>query len=384
MLSFHANYACRHSAACCTAPWDVSVDARRARRADEAVALGTLDVPGAPDRRRWRAALTSEPGRDDEVLVGRATSGGCVFLDRDAERLCALERACGHDALPGACQQFPRVTLADDRGRHVTLSHYCPTVAALTVSEPGARVAIVAAPAGFCRAPLEAGLDARGHWPPLLRPAVLCSIDAWSAWESWVVNRLGHDSDDPFASLHAVAAACEHLRAWSPDDGDMVRFVERTLMSRASDRSSVPSWRAVLDPVAEWRHAWSAVPPDLSSPPRLFDTSPAWLDAVERAVDALRANGRAVSRYLASRAFASWSAYQGHGLRSHANSLRMSLAVLVVEMAREMAGAVAGDHGATATRPVQARLIAAMRRADWLLVHLADSARLAAHWAAGE
>jgi hypothetical protein len=74
-------------------------------------------------------------------------------------------------------------------------------------------------------------------------------------------------------------------------------------------------------------------------------------------------------RWLAAKAFASWVALQGEGLRTTVASLRLGLAVLRSEAARGCA---------EAGRALDADILTeAFRRADLLLVHLADPETLA-------
>ena len=232
VLSFQAEYACRHSTNCCTAPWGIALDDRRADRVAREIDAGGLSVPRAADGNWLTGGRARSPG--GVRVLRRDDTGACVFLDREGGR-CAIHRACGHDALPEACQQFPRVTLLDDRGIHVTLSHYCPTVTALALAEPDTRVSIVSPPSGFARAPLVAGLDARGHWPPLLRPGVMCSSGTWSAWEAWVVDELANGTGSPWATLGGLARAADEVRAWRSVDGDQQEFVRRVLEGRPGD-----------------------------------------------------------------------------------------------------------------------------------------------------
>jgi hypothetical protein len=78
---------------------------------------------------------------------------------------------------------------------------------------------------------------------------------------------------------------------------------------------------------------------------------------------------RPVRHWLAAKAFASWLALQGEGLRTAALGLRLALGVLRAEAARGCAGA---------GRALDADLLKeAVRRADLLLVHLADPEALA-------
>jgi Fe-S-cluster containining protein len=382
VLSFHASYACRRSTACCTAPWAIAVDEDRARRVDEAVDGNRLQVPGAVDPRRWRAPAVASSHDHESPVLGRDGDGPCVFLDRDAGDRCALHHDCGHDALPVACQQFPRVTLADDRGFHVTLSHFCHTVAALTFDEPPEAVSIVTPPDGFAHAPLVAGLDARGHWPPLLRPGVMCSLEAWSRWEAFLVEAFGNADDSPFVTLGRVVAVAERLRAWPPGAGGFDDFAAAVLSDSRPDPGREVDGPAVVAPVDEWTRAWSAVPRDRAAMPAIRSGRDHFEDCLLRAADEVRVHGRAVGRYLAARAFASWCAYQGSGLRSHVASLRTALGVLMVEVARALAGECEPTSpGAPTGSPA---LLDAMRRADWLLVHLADSGPLARCWSLSE
>jgi hypothetical protein len=78
---------------------------------------------------------------------------------------------------------------------------------------------------------------------------------------------------------------------------------------------------------------------------------------------------RPIRRWLAAKAFASWLALQGEGLRTTVLGLRLALGVLRAEAARGCADA------ARALDPE--RLREAVRRADLLLVHLADPEALA-------
>jgi hypothetical protein len=74
----------------------------------------------------------------------------------------------------------------------------------------------------------------------------------------------------------------------------------------------------------------------------------------------------AIGRWLAARAFACWIAYQGRGLRTVLLYLRACLAVLAAELAQ--------NDG----QVDRASAIEAIRRADLLLLHQADSAAVAA------
>ena len=81
---------------------------------------------------------------------------------------------------------------------------------------------------------------------------------------------------------------------------------------------------------------------------------------------------RPAGRYLAARAFANWCAYQAQGVRASAAAVATTLGVLQVEIAR----LIAEDHA----NGDEHLLFEAIRRADWLLVHLAEADALARVW----
>jgi hypothetical protein len=76
-----------------------------------------------------------------------------------------------------------------------------------------------------------------------------------------------------------------------------------------------------------------------------------------------------VRYWLAAKAFASWLALQGEGLRTTVLGVRLALAVLRAEAAR---GAAEGEGSGGSPG-----LLEAIRRSDLLLVHLADPEALA-------
>jgi len=178
-LTFHAHYACRHSGACCTAGWSIPVEPR------------LLPLIGV------------------DLLVPDA-AGACTHFD-GASRLCKIQREHGENMLPGACYQFPRRALIDDRGTFVALSNFCPTAAALLCESDG-ELAIVPSPPAFPEDRVYEGLDARGHWPPLVRPGVLFDLASYSRWETFIVSTFASGAPAGTA-LARIAATAERLRA---------------------------------------------------------------------------------------------------------------------------------------------------------------------------
>src|SRR5262249_41023029 len=134
-------------------------------------------------------------------------------------RRCRVHGTLGHDALPLACRQFPRVIVQDPRGVSVVLSHYCPTAAAMLDAEAETAVTVLESPPAFSSSGEYDGLDAREALPPLLRPGVLMEWDSWWEFERRAVELLGHGHEPGEIALRWLARIVEHVRAWRPSDG---------------------------------------------------------------------------------------------------------------------------------------------------------------------
>jgi hypothetical protein len=330
-LSIHAGYRCRHRGACCTAGWPIPIEADRLTGLQEAVARGRLRAPimGGP---LWD--LPGDAPVETPALVA-TNAQGCVFHDAGARR-CAIHRDLGHGALPLACRQFPRVSVADPRGTSVTLSHYCPTAAELL--DTRAPIAIVDDAPAFPSGVELVGLDAREALPPLLRPDMLMTWEAWWDWERLSVELLADAGTSPERAVHQLAGIVEQVRGWSPADGPLDMNISRAFRERGHD---APPGRTNAD--ACLTEVLGAVPDDLRPP---------HLDTPGRPVpDVVRA-------FLAAHAFANWTAHLGQGLRTWLRSIEAAWALL--------------DRGL------------GVRQADFLLRHLADPYLLATTWSRSE
>jgi hypothetical protein len=336
-LSVHAAYACEHSGACCTAGWPIPVE--------------------APLRRLLRA----------DVLTPDA-SGVCGYFDRDT-RLCRVHSDHGARSLPASCYHFPRRSLIDDRGTFVTLSHFCPTAARQLV-DSAVPLSIVADPSAYPPDRGYDGLDARGEWPPLVRPNLLFDAGSYSRWERFVVETFarGEPIQDALAS---IAAGAERLRQWTPRHGPFSNWVEETLTDRSGpDPHALVLYARVVGPDA-CDHVSRLVPPDSRRHPAPSTSHPAPAPRPSHLAPRTipwRRFDEPVRRYLATKAFASWTAYQSRGVRTIVAELLLSEVVLRTEAARACLAA-----GRSLDREL---LIAAIRAADHLLMHLVDRAAL--------
>lgn len=307
-LNFHVPYACRNSGMCCTSGWPIPVERARVPAIEDAIATKVIPLRIEP----WVARDGSEP-EDIAGILALRSNGHCVFFEAGRPG-CSI-----HEVKPSGCVHFPYVCLIDQRGVHVTLSHYCPTAAAVLFEHDGPIEIVEADPPMGNGDDIE-GLDARDALPPVSAEAKqrLMSFDELTAWEREQIRtaRIGELEPEDVA-----------------------------LFDRA--RSAVPQ---------PWE--WPAAPEHLEG---VWSTAvaPRW----HRFADVL-------TRYAAAKIFASWSLYLGDGLEAAAQTARIASAVLRIEAARQCA-----FFG----RPLDRELLTeAIRQTDLLLVHYADPQLLAA------
>ncbi len=323
-MSFHGGYRCRHSGACCTSGWPIPVEADRLARLRAAVATGPLLYTAAATAPFDPFVSAPDAPADTPALLA-VVEHQCVFYDADARR-CSVQRALGHDALPLACRQFPRMSVRDPRGVSVTLSHYCPTAASLLhTDEP---VSIVADVPAFPANGEYVGLDATHSLPPLLRPDVLMDWESWWEWERLSVEFLTRADDSPATALGRIGAAVERTRGWQPDDGPQIDRV-RSAFDEARDADVAPFSPDELELARRVEEVTSAIPDDLrDAHPRrgaaldFARARKARRDADDGVSDAL------LRRFLAAHAFASWTAHLGRGLRTWLRSVEAPFVLL--------------------------------------------------------
>lgn len=347
-LDFHAAYQCRHSGACCDS-WSVPaepavVEIVRARSIRRQGNTGPLFVrsAGAPDEELW--------------TIARDPRGQCVFFDRQGGGLCIIHRDVGEEALPSACRHFPRKVLHDARGTLISLSHFCPTAAAMLLA--GREPSIVEARPPLRLESAMEGLDARHALPPVLRPGMLCDVDGYESWERAGVASFARSEPSYARCLDDLAAVTEIVRQWTPGDrslSDSVRIAFAT-----GNHDAPAPWcdaRAIqrvarltagsagddLAPIADF---------DAQRRDRLGIAPIDWFD-------------RGMKNYLAARLFGNWIAYQGQGLRSIVEWLRTCAAVVHHFVLRRLIG--------SAVPLDRCGFIESVRSADLLLLHALDS-----------
>jgi hypothetical protein len=305
------------------------------------------------------------------VVFRHDARGRCVFLEPGRGNPCAVHRQLGFDRLAAACRDFPRVVTLSPLGVSITLSHYCPTAVGLLFRDD-VPLAIRTDPPAFPPAWPYEGLDAREGFPPLLRPGVLMDWDSHDRWERWAVSILALEGPSAEEGVAVLSGAAEAARGWTPSDGAFGAFLEGCLAGR--NREAVePAWPTFEECLRAWRETAAAVPvtglvPSL--PEGLAEADTRWVRPSWPSL------ARPLRRYLAARAFASWCALQGEGLRTTVHLVRSALLVLRVESARVCAAAPG---------PLEPeRLQEAIRATDLLLVHLASPEELARRCSAVE
>lgn len=270
-LNFHAAYRCHRSGACCTSGWTIPFNAQ------ELLTATALPLVSG--------TLARTEGGATAVMRGHR----CSFLEtgEDGIHACEIHRVGGHAALPLTCRMFPRIVLHDPRGTFISLSHFCPTAAAM-LFEPGPPAEIVDAPAALAGSEPLDGLDARDVWPPLLRSGLMMDLESYSAWERLGIQLLAREAVAPAAALDALETATTTLSTWTPAQPTSLLDAVHDTFATVAPRPGVP-------------------------------------------VD----HDAAVKRWLAARLFGAWIAYQGDGLRTIVSYLRACLDTFRVELARD-------------------------------------------------
>jgi hypothetical protein len=367
-LSVHADYRCQHSGVCCTSDWDVPVELPIYRNLDEAMKRGRLLAPGHPADDTPILVTEGELADDAAAMVSRTPRGDCVFYHRPSG-LCVVHRDLGEASLPYTCRDFPRLAVRDPRGTFISLTHYCPT-AASSLFRDDVPLEIVTGPAAFPPAEYEGLAITEDDWPPLLRPKMLMDLEAYSAWERHMVARCADASASPETVIATLERDAQILRQFTPGDGASLTDAVAVLppgLTPAPPHASLDASLAMFGEVLR------AIPDDMRPLPDEDGLPEVYVGAVAPEWAKWHAPLR---RYLAAKAFANWTAYQGRGVLSIVRGLDAALALVRVEASRECR---------ESQRPLdQALLREGIRNADFLLNHLAVGDELADIWSAVE
>lgn len=362
-LSIHADYRCRHSGACCTADWDVPVELPLYKTLDDALSAGRLAAEGLDEN---GAALIVEERLPDDAaaMVARTATGDCVFYHRTSG-LCVIHRDLGEPLLPATCRHFPRLAVRDARGTFISLTHYCPTAAA-SLFRDDVRIEIVESPPAFPEGDYQGLVVTREDWPPLLRPDCLADVGSYTMWERHMVGRCADETLSPESVIATLARDASVVRAVSPVTGAAIaNAIERLPV----DGVTAPVPEALAPSLAYYLEVLRAIPDEWRPEVDTRDLAECYQHHVARQWTDFDAPLR---RYLAAKAFASWTAYQGGGFLTIVRGLEAALALVRVEAVRRCRDA---------DRALDADLLReAFREADFSLNHLASGDELAEAW----
>lgn len=346
-LSFHADYRCRNTGVCCSSGWDIAVETPVQLHLTPRLAQRASLLPNGPDG----FVPLADPPAGCQSAFRLHDAGVCWFRDKERQD-CAIHREFGQDSLASACRQFPRVAVLEPGQTSVSLSHYCPTAAALLFRDSH-EFSLVDAPEAFPTAwPFE-GLDARQAYSPLLRPGVLLGFDGLRAFEVSAVAVLAEP--DVRVAVGRIATAVERIRAWRPDLGpvpDWIRLAFEQAVSGSVTHSAASDPRRTLA---------DSIPQGGPQPPPLPPFVGTFPEIEPRSDLALR-------RYLAARLIGGWVIFQADDLATVAAYIGLCLdGVFLFESARDR------------TEPELDRWREAIREADLWLLHHCDPERLVAN-----
>ena len=365
-LSIHADYRCRHSGRCCSTDWDVPIEVPVYRTLEAAVRAGSLRV-SAEAGALEPFVLAKDLPADTAAIFERTDEGRCVFFER-GPNLCIVHRDLGESALAATCRHFPRLAVADGRGISISLSHFCPTAASMLFRDDVA-VTIVEQPPAFPPRDYDGLSVGPEDLPPLLTPGMLMDLDGYAAWERHMVTRCADLTCRPESVLATLVRDAQLLGQWRPGRSSLTEAVGQLPAEYVEACPDASLNRSLM----LFDEALTAVPDEFRSDPDEAGLEEAFAAFVRAPWDAFRAP---LDRYLAGKAFASWTAYQGRGVATIVRGLEAALALVRVEASRQCRDA---------RRTLDAALLLeAFRAADFTLNHVAVGEDLALVWASAE
>jgi len=361
-LSIHADYRCHQSGICCTADWDVPVEVPLYRTLTDAIVTGQLSPAVVPEDGYPTFLVEPDLPHDAAAMVGRTPAGNCVFF-HSRSGLCVIHRDLGEPRMPSTCRHFPRLAVRDNRGTFISLTHYCPTAAGMLFRDDVA-LEIVESPPAFPPAAYEGLTVDPEAWPPLLHPRMLMDLEAYSAWERHMVARCALPLP-PESVVGTLGRDARILRRFRPESGSLIAAVEQL----PREPVNTPGELVLEASLGLHAEVMRAVPEDVRPEPDDAGLEEAFVRLV---VPEWATWQTPLRMFLATKAFANWTAYQGRGVLSIVRGLEAALAFVRIEASREFRNA---------GRPLDAALLKqAFRGTDFVLNHLAVGEDLATAW----
>ena len=194
---------------------------------------------------------------------------------------------------------------------------------------------------------------------------MLMDPEGYSAWEQHMVGRCADVTRVPESVLVTLARDAAILGRWKPGGVSLIDAV-----------TSLPVDFVEAVPVSDLRDSLLAFDEAMTAVPEEFRPDPDE-DGLDAAFAAYvrpwwSTFSPPINRYIAAKAFATWTAYQGRGVATIVRGIEAAVALLRVEASRQCR-----DAG----RPLDTDLLLeGFRGADFILNHLAVGEDLAKNW----
>ena len=228
-LTIHSNFQCESCGVCCATNWNIPVEKQVYETLHQHLKNGNITVPGNKeiDIDNLLIKTANLPERA-EANIGRDELGRCLFFDYDKGNLCSIQHDVGIDSQPWVCRIFPRLCVLQPQGIFITLSHFCPVATTFLFCE-NSNINIIKNDPTFIQSGIYAGHDARTHLPPLLRPNVLMTWETYDIWERYAVEFMSKEDYTPEEALIVLITTVEKIRNWNGQNPPLLDFLKEIL-----------------------------------------------------------------------------------------------------------------------------------------------------------
>jgi hypothetical protein len=194
---------------------------------------------------------------------------------------------------------------------------------------------------------------------------MLMDADSYTAWEQHMVARCADVARQPESILATLVRDAMAIGQWKPGAFTLVEAIA----ALPADFVEAAPAATLIGSLDFFHEVLTAVPDEFRPEPDEQDLDAAFIRWVAPQWFRFHAP---LNRYIAAKAFASWTAYQGRGVATIVRGIEAAVALVREEAARRCRDA----H-----RLLDADLLLeAFRRADFLLNHLAVGEDLAHNW----
>lgn len=335
-LDFQTSFQCSNCGLCCASNLGIQVEQDIYDTLCRCIKNRELQLPSDKEPAMDKLFITKKnPSGEPIIELGRNEKGQCPFLESGDVYLCAIHLQVGSDALPAICRLYPRMCVLSPLGVYIGLSHSCPTAAALLFSGEET-IAITQNPPTFPPSQKYEGLDARKHLPPLLRPNVLMTWEAYILWEQYIIEFINRKEYTPEDALIVLCTTVEKLRSMNSGEYFDIQVMKEILQSDKnadaeqlkSQIKKIPS--GIPHTLRYYTQIINMFDGKHTAFKKIYEDFKLFYSANEKS-EILRnfANDyaayihpvwsefeRPIRRYITAQLFANYFAYQGNGLRT--------------------------------------------------------------------